>query len=129
MALGFSIAKANAMLDLWANQAMFIQVHTADPGPTAAIGIIGAGTTIRKAVTFANPAAGGIKASTAAITWAANEIADNVTPTHASYWTTGGNAGTTGVLLGTGTLPAGLVGTGTLTIPAGEVQASVNTLG
>jgi hypothetical protein len=93
MAVGLAPAVANALLDALINQtnytaptAIWMQLHTADPGAAGTAAI--AGNATRKDITaaFAN-AAGGAGTNNVDIAWTGGEVDSNEDYTHYSVWT------------------------------------------
>lgn len=111
MTLGLAPATANSILDslcrnvAWtAPAAVWIKLHTADPG---AAGATAAATeTTRKQATFATGAAGGTIANTSAVDW--TSVAGSEDYTHFSAWT----ASSAGTFLFSGLVTANAVTTG-----------------
>jgi hypothetical protein len=124
MALGPSAAQANSMLNAhlagtpsFAGQAVWVKLHTADPGSA---GTTAAATeTTRKQPTW-GAAAAGSKANSADVDWTA--VAATETYTHYSLWT----AVTAGTFLGSGTVTGGAVTAGNnFKIPTGDFVVSI----
>lgn len=128
MAVGFSAAVLNAWLDALARSvtytepaALWIQLHTADPGAAGTTAV--AGNATRKQVTFGTPASGGAISNTVAIVWTAGEVDTAEDYTHLSLWdqdAPGGNFQGSGLM----TANAVLVGD-TFTIPIGDLDLTV----
>lgn len=87
MATGFAAtatAGANAMLDAWAAEYDYIQLHTGDPGAAGTSNV--AGNDTRKLVSWAS-ASGGLLSNDAAVEWDGSEVDTSEDYTHASFWT------------------------------------------
>lgn len=124
MAVGLAAATANSILDAFArnvsyagNAAVWIKLHTADPGASGATAA--AGNTTRKQITFGSAASGGTISNTAAVSWTSGEVTTSEDYTHYSLWT----ASTAGTFLGSGTVTANAVTAGdTFTIAIGDID-------
>lgn len=83
MALGPTASLANETLDNLRGAALYVQLHTAEPGAdgTAAV----AAEARRVAASFGSAAAGGLIANTADVAWSA-PLAANETYSHFSIW-------------------------------------------
>ena len=119
--MALTVAIRNSILDAYArnvsfaNAAVFVKLHTADPG--AAGTTAPAGETTRQSATFGTAAASGSVANTAAVTWTAVSTAE--TYSWLSFWT----AATAGTYTGSVALTASkTVAAGdTFTIPIGSL--------
>ena len=130
MALGLSAAIANDILDAIARNdafttlpisAVWIKLHTADPGASGATAA--ATNTTRKQATFGTAASGGSISNTASIDWTAGEVTGTEDYSHYSAWT----ASTAGTFLFSGLITANAVVTGDqFTIPIGSLTLSLN---
>lgn len=85
-----TVGERNKMLDAWAgrgaysaNTAVYVQLHTADPGGSGTTAI--ATNSTRKAVTFGTAATAGAISNTADIAW--SSVPATETYTHISLWT------------------------------------------
>lgn len=122
---GISTSLENSFLDCLGNAsgfnvaAVYIQLHTADPGSAGTTAV--AGNNTRKAVTFA-AASSGSKASSADITW--TNVSTAETYTHVSLWTASSN----GTYLWSGALSASkTVAVGdTFTISSGSLTVGLS---
>lgn len=127
MAVGLAAATANAVLDAYArnvsyagNAAVWIKLHTADPGASGATAA--AGNTTRKQITFGSVASGGTISNTVAVSWTTGEVTTSEDYTHYSLWT----ASTAGTFLGSGTITANAVTAGdTFTIAIGDIDLTL----
>lgn len=117
MAVGFSTAEANSLLDTLASTYSWIKLHVGDPG---ASGTANAATeTTRKQPTWASASAAS-KASSADVVW--TSVAGSEDFTHFSLWT----ASTAGSFGGSGTITANAVTAGdTFTLTSGSLVLSV----
>jgi uncharacterized membrane protein YgdD (TMEM256/DUF423 family) len=98
--------------------AVYIKLHTGDPGASAASNA--AGNTTRQQATFGTTASGGSLSNTAAVTW--TSVSNTETYTHYSAW----DASSAGNFLFSGTLTANAVAIGdTFTIAIGSLTASL----
>jgi hypothetical protein len=128
MAVGFSAAVANAILDAYARSvawtdpaAVWVQLHTADPGAAGTSAV--AGNADRKQATFGTPASGGAISNTVAIAWSTSEVDTAEDYSHLSLW----DASTSGNFLGSGVMTANAVQVGdTFTIPIGDLDITLN---
>ena len=120
-----AVGERNKMLDaLLSNTtytlsaAVFVQLHTGDPG-AAGTSLI-AGETTRKEATF-GAAATGAATTTGAVQWVS--VSTTETITYVSFWT----ASAAGTFLGSDDLPTSKAVTAgdTLTIPTGDIDFSV----
>ena len=121
MTTGISAAQANSILDALAkgtdyagNAAVWVKLHTADPG--AAGTTAAAGNTSRQQAAFASAAAGA-NATNADLVW--TNVSTAETYSHVSFWT----ASSSGTFLGSSVLTASkTVAIGdTFTIPSGSL--------
>ena len=122
MALGLSSATATAILDAIGNAtafsyaAVWIQLHTADPGAAGTTAV--AGNATRKQVSFGAAAAAAMS-NDANIDWTAGEVDTNEVYTHVSLW----SLETAGVFIASGTMTANAVVIGnTFRIPTGDLD-------
>lgn len=125
MALGFSPAAANAILDAHHDTDYpFIQLHVGDPGVDGTANIAGNATRKDTSAAWA-PASGGSKTTDVDIDWTEGEVDTTEDYTHCSFWTlaTGGSFG------GSGTVTANAVNASgdAFSILAGGVTASLTT--
>jgi len=126
MALGLSPTTANAFLDALGNAAnytadaaVWIQLHTADPGVAGTTSI--ATETTRKSASF-GAASGGSMANDVALTW--TSIAGSQDATHFSAW----SASTAGTFRFSGTITANAYTAGdTYTVAIGALTVTFNT--
>jgi hypothetical protein len=102
----------------YANAAVWIQLHTGDPGSAGTSNV--ASNTTREQVTFGNAATTGTIANTADVVWATVPALE--TYTHVSMWT----ASTVGTCLGTDQLlnPGAMQIGDTFRLPAGDITLS-----
>jgi uncharacterized membrane protein YgdD (TMEM256/DUF423 family) len=121
MTTGFATATANAFLDAvcrnvsYANSAVWIKLHTGDPGAAATSNA--AGNTTRMQATFGSAAASGTISNTVAILWTSVSTSEDYT--HFSAWT----ASTAGTFLFSGTITANAVGAGdNFNVPIGDLD-------
>lgn len=125
MALGLAPATANAILDAlcrsvtWTDPvAVFIKLHTADPG--AAATTAPAGNTTRVQATFGTAAAGGTISNTVAVDWTNVSTAEDYS--HFSAW----DASTAGNFLFSGLITANAVAVGdNFSIPIGDCDVTL----
>lgn len=125
MTVGMSSTVANAIMNglcrntAWTQPAaVYIKLHTGDPGASAASNA--AGNTTRQQATFGTTASGGSLSNTVAVTW--TSVSNTETYTHYSAW----DASTNGNFLFSGTLTANGVTIGdTFTIAIGALTASL----
>lgn len=126
MTTGLSAATANAFLDALGNAsnytapaAIWIQLHTADPGSAGTTAV--ATNNTRKQASF-GAASGGAITTDAALTW--TSVAGSEDYTHWSAWTLSSG----GTFLCSGTVTANAVTAGdTFTIPTGDLDLSFTT--
>lgn len=99
----------------YANAAVWVQLHVADPGSAGTSNV--ASNTTREQVTFGSAATTGTIANTADIVW--SSVPATETYTHVSLWT----ASTVGTCLGTDDLlnPATMNTGDTFTLPTGDL--------
>lgn len=125
MATGLAPATANALLDALVNQtnytaptAVWIQLHTADPGAAGTTAV--AGNTTRKDVTAVfSAAASGAVTSDTAVTWTSVSTTEDYT--HVTAW----SASSAGTFYWSGTITANAVTAGdTFTLPIGDIDLS-----
>lgn len=126
MATGMASATANAVLNCYFNQtnitaptAIWIQLHTADPGAAGTTAV--AGNTTRKDITAAMAAAAsGAVTSDTAVTW--TNVSTTEDYTHFSIWT----ASTAGTFLWSGTITANAVTVGdSFTFAVADIDVSL----
>jgi hypothetical protein len=128
MAVGLSPATANAFLDALGNAsnytadaAIWIQLHTADPGSAGTAAV--AGNATRKQISF-GAASGGLMSNDTAITWTTGEVDTAEDYTHWSAW----SASTAGTFRASGLVTANAVLVGDeFVIPIGDIDFSFNT--
>jgi hypothetical protein len=128
MAVGLASATAASILDALANQtnytaptALWIQLHTADPG-AAGTTAVATETDRVDITTFFAAASGGTCTTNAAITW--TNVAGSEDFTHYTVW----SASTNGTFYWSGTVTANAVTAGdTFTIAAGDLDLSIST--
>jgi hypothetical protein len=128
MATGLSVSIANSFLD-WifngtamptAPTAIWIQLHTADPGAAGTTAVAGNATRKDLRAAMAN-ATGGTITSDVALTWTAGEVDTSEDYTHWSAWT----LSSAGTFLVSGTVSANAVTTGDeFSIPVGEFDGA-----
>lgn len=110
MTTGFATATANAFLDAlcrnvsYANSAVWVKLHTGDPGAAGTSNA--AGNTTRMQATFGDAAASGLISNTVAVLW--TNVSTSEDYTHFSLWT----ASSGGTFLASGTVTANAVGAG-----------------
>jgi hypothetical protein len=122
VAVGFSSAAANAILDTFVGTYDYIQLHTGDPGAAGTANV--AGNATRKQITWGS-AASGVVANSAAVSWSSGEVDTSEDYTHYSLW----DASTVGNFGKSGTVTANAVTSGdTFTIPIGDHTETVTTL-
>ena len=118
---GLNVTIRNSELDHFGTLALFVSLHTAEPGngTTAAAGEASGGTYARKSVTWA-AAAAGAKSSSAAVVF---DVPAATTITHLGYW----SAATAGTFYGSRVLSASETFTtaGTYTIASGSLTESM----
>lgn len=122
MALGFSAATANAILDALVrgtsyagNASVYAQLHIGDPGSAGTANP--AGETDRVQVVFGSAASGGAISNTTAVVW--TNVSNSEDYTHVSLWT----ASVAGSFIMSGLVTANAVTSGdTFTIPVGDVD-------
>ena len=121
----FAEATRNSFLDAfarnvsYANAAVWVKLHTGDPG---AAGTANAATeTTRKQATFGSAAASGAISNTAAIEW--TSVSTTETYTHVSLWT----ASTAGTFLGSDDLSSSAPVTAgdTFRLPIGDLDLTL----
>lgn len=125
MAVGLSVATANAFLDALGNgvnytadPAIWVQLHTADPGAAGTTAI--AGNATRKLVSFGAPA-GGVMSNDTAITWTTGEVDTAEDYTHLTLW----SLAAAGTFRGSGLMTANAVLIGDeFVIPIGDLDLS-----
>lgn len=128
MAVGLSASVANSILDALARSvawsepaAVWIQLHTADPGAAGTTAV--AGNATRKQVTFGAGASGGTISNTVAIAWTSGEVDTAEDYTHLSLWDQDAPGG---LFLGSGSMTANAVLVGdTFTMPIGDLDISL----
>jgi len=132
MTVGLAPATANAWLNWLVNQttagtspaAIWIQLHTADPGLAGTTAV--AGNATRKNITASFPAASGntgIVSNDVAISWTAGEVDTAEDYTHWALF----DASTTGTFLCSGLMTANAVLVGDeFTIPIGDLDLSLS---
>ena len=103
----------------YANAAVWVQLHTGDPGAAGTANI--AGETDRTQATFGSVASGGAISNTVAIAW--TSVASSETYTHSSIW----SASTAGTFLGSGSLTQSkTVNAGdNFSIPIGDLDITI----
>jgi hypothetical protein len=118
-----STATANSVLDAIGNNisfseaAVWVQLHTADPGSAGTTSV--ATETTRQSASFAS-AAGGSISTDADVVW--TSIAGSQDATHFTLW----DASTAGNFIGSGTITANAYTAGdTFTIPSGDLTLSL----
>lgn len=128
MAVGLAAATANAILDALANQtnytaptALWIQLHTGDPGAAGTANV--ASNNTRKDITAVFAAAsGGAVTSDTAVTWTNVPASEDYT--HYSVW----SASSAGTFYWSGTITANAVTTGdTFSLGVADIDLSVST--
>jgi hypothetical protein len=125
----FDAAVANSMLDAfarnvsYANAAVWVKLHTGDPGGDGSANA--SAETDRKQATFGSGAASGTISNTAAIEWTAWDVGAE-TISWVSLWT----ASTAGTFLGNDQLSANAVMANgdTFRIPIGDLDLSIATV-
>lgn len=125
MALGFSSAQADAILDGFGNATAytgastpFVKLHTGSPGSAGTSNA--AGETTRKALSF-GASSGGTMANDTALTW--TSVASSETYTHFSVWT----ASSAGTFLASGTVTSNAVTAGdTFTVAIAGLTATLS---
>jgi hypothetical protein len=128
---GLSATNANAFLNWLFNgtamptapAALYIQLHTADPGAAGTTAV--AGNATRKDLRAAlATASGGAITSDVALTWTAGEVDTSEDYTHWSAW----DDPTAGTFQASGTVTSNAVVSGNeFSIPVGDFDASLNT--
>jgi len=103
MAIGPAASKANAFLEEL--DAMWIQLHTGDPGATGTNNV--AGNSTRKQISL-GPASGGSISNDTDISWSMEDVNTSEHYTHFSLW----SAPTSGTFLWSGTITANAVTAG-----------------
>lgn len=103
----------------YANAAVWVQLHTGDPGSAGTANI--AGETDRTQSTFGSVASGAAISNTVAIAWTA--VSNSETYTHVSLW----SASTSGTFLGSATLTQSkVVNAGdNFSIPIGDLDLTI----
>jgi len=128
MAVGLASAVSNALLNALVNQAnytaptaIWIQLHTGDPGSAGTANV--ATETTRKDVTSSfSAASGGAVTNDVAVTW--TSVAGSEDFTHWSLW----SASTSGTFYLSGTVTANAVTAGdTFTLPVGDIDLTLST--
>jgi len=128
MAVGFSSTQANAILNAYFNQtnltaptAIWMQLHTADPGASGTTAV--AGNTTRKDVTACfSTASGGAVTNDVAVTWTSVSTSEDYT--HYAIF----SASSAGTFYWSGTITANPVTAGdTFTLAIGDIDASIST--
>ena len=123
----FADGQLAKMLDAWtgtatytANAAVYVQLHTGDPGSAGTSNV--AACTTRKAAAFA-AASAGTATTNAAVTWTGADGTASETLTWVSFWT----ASSAGTFLGRDDLPSSKVVTAgdTITIASGDIDLSI----
>jgi hypothetical protein len=111
MSDNFSVAAANAALSTFAASALYVQLHTGDPGSAGTANV--STTTTREAVTWGAPASGVITATNTP-SWPSWAGTNDETVTDVSYW----NLATGGAFQGSSQLatPAQMATTDTLAL-------------
>jgi phosphodiesterase/alkaline phosphatase D-like protein len=121
----FAEATRNSMLDAfarnvsYANAAVYVKLHTGDPGAAGANNA--AANTTRQQATFGAGAASGAISNTAAVEW--TNVSNTETYTHVSLWT----ASTNGTFLGSDDLSSSAAVTAgdTFRIPVGDLDLTI----
>lgn len=130
MAVGLASAVAAALLDALANQsnytaptALWIELHTAEPGAAGTTAV--AGNATRKDITTAfGAASGGTCTTTVDITWSSGEVDTSEDYTHYAIF----SASTAGTFYWSGPITANAVVTGDqFKILAGDLDLSLST--
>ena len=130
MATGLAAATANALLNALVNQtnytaptAIWIQLHTADPGSAGTTAV--AGNATRKDITACFPSAsGGAVSNDVEISWTTGEVDTAEDYTHWSLW----SASTAGTFYMSGTMTANAVLVGDVfKIPVGDLDLTLST--
>lgn len=125
MAVGLAAGTANNILDAMGNASSFslaavwIQLHSADPGAAGTTSVIAAFGG-RQQASFAAASSGSI-ATDAALTWTG--VTGNPDPTHFSAW----SASTAGTFWFSGTVTTDPSGS-TFTIPAGSLSFQLTSI-
>jgi hypothetical protein len=128
MAVGLASATAQSLLNALFNQtnytaptALFIQLHTAEPGASGTTAV--ATETDRQDITSSfSTASGGTVTNDVAITW--TNVAGSEDFTHYSVW----SASTNGTFYWSGAITANTVTAGdTFTIPVGDLDGTMST--
>jgi hypothetical protein len=115
----------NAILDAfarnvsYANSAVWVKLHTGDPGAAGTNNA--AAETTRKQATFGSAASGGAISNTAALDW--TNVSTTETYSHVSFWT----ASTAGTFLGSDDLAVAKAVTAgdNFSIPIGDLDLSI----
>jgi hypothetical protein len=121
----FAEATRNSMLDAfarnvsYANAAVYVKLHTGDPGAAGANNA--AANTTRQQATFGAGAASGAISNTAAVEW--TNVSNTETYTHVSLWT----ASSGGTFLGSDDLSSSAAVTAgdTFRIPVGDLDLTI----
>ena len=121
----FAVATRNAMLDAfarnvaYANAAVWVKLHSADPGAAGATAP--AANTTRQQATCATAAATGTISNTAVVEWLS--VSTTEVYSHVSFWT----ASTAGTFLGSDDLSttASVTAGDTFRIPIGDLDLSI----
>lgn len=121
----FAAGVRNAWLDAfarnvsYANSAVWVKLHTGDPGAAGTSNA--AAETTRKQATFGDAAASGAITNTVAVEW--TNVSTSETYTHISLWT----ASTAGTFLGSDDLSSSAAVTAgdTFRIPVGDLDLTV----
>lgn len=128
MAVGFSSTQANAILNAYFNAtnltaptAIWMQLHTGDPGASGTNNV--AGNTTRKDVTAVfSAASGGAVTNDVAVTWTSVSTSEDYT--HYGIF----SASSAGTFYWSGTITANPVTAGdTFTLAIGDIDASIST--
>jgi predicted RecA/RadA family phage recombinase len=114
-----SILDAYARNVSYANAAVWVKLHTGDPGSAGTL--LAAAETTRKQATFGAGAASGLISNTVALTWTA--VAGSEIYTHVSFWT----ASTAGTYTGSAQLVAARAVTAgdAFTIAVGDMDLAI----
>ena len=130
MTVGLAASVANAWLNALVNQtnytaptAIWIQLHTADPGSAGTTAV--AGNATRKDITACFPsAASGAVSNDVEIAWTAGEVDTSEDYTHWSLW----SASSAGTFYCSGTMTANAVVIGDIfKIPVGDLDLTLST--
>ena len=103
----------------YANAAVWVQLHTGDPGLAGTSNV--AGNTTRQQATFGSVASGGAISNTVAVAWTA--VSTSETYSYASLW----SASTAGTFLGSAALTSSkVVNSGdNFSLPIGDVDVTI----